>query len=147
MANRCMHRRGSLKSSARLPVAVGVGGGVAALEPYLVWAQSAPIVAGEEEPLVRHEAPDAGIGVELRHPRADTGWEELVVPGAVERVGEVDPPAVAADLHHLRAAGQRPVRLSRVGGAAHDPAQTCRADLARPRRVRDVELLELAGAP
>src|SRR3954470_3940929 len=114
MANRCMHRRGSLRSSAGLSVAVGVGGGVAALEPYLVWAQSAPVVAGREEPLVGHQASGAGVGVALGHPRADTGWEELVVPGAVAGIGEVDPPAVAADLHHLRAAGQRLLRRRRV---------------------------------
>ena len=59
--------------------------------------------------------PPPGIDINLRHPSADPVRIELLVPGAIERVGEVDPPPVAADFHHLRAAVQR---LSRTASDA-----------------------------
>src|SRR4051812_2842695 len=82
-------------------VAVGVRRGVSTLQPHLVRPQAAPVVTGDEEPLVEGHAAGGRIGVDLGHPGAHAGREELVVPGAVERVGQVDPPSVPADLHHL----------------------------------------------
>src|ERR1700691_5449511 len=46
------------------------------------------------------------IGVELAHPSLDAIGIELWIDGAVKRVGEIDATAVAADLHHLRAAAE-----------------------------------------
>src|SRR5260370_31983303 len=49
------------------------------------------------------------IGVELDHPTLDAIGIELWIDGAVQRVGEIDATAVAADLHHLVAAAERPL--------------------------------------
>src|SRR6266516_1737269 len=89
-------------------VAVGVARRVAALQPYLVRAAPAEHLALKEEALI---------------------------PGTVERVGEVDPLAVAGDLDHLRAAGQWLIRPGRVRHAPDDAADPHRADLARVERV------------
>src|SRR5689334_12407814 len=78
-------------------VAVRVRRGVATLEPDLVRTQPAEVVAMREEPLVDAQ-PAVLADVQLRHPGADPVGIELVVPGAVQRVGEVHPLAVPADL-------------------------------------------------
>src|SRR5690606_15186884 len=109
--------------------AVGVGGGVAALQPGLVHPQPAEVVPVGEEPGVQGEAAAVGAGVQLGLPGADAVRVELVVPGAVEAVGDVDPLAVPADLDHLRAAGQRQVGAGRVRGAGGDPAEPDRPGL------------------
>src|SRR6266536_5604639 len=129
-----------------LRVAVGVAGGVAALEPDLVHAAPAERIAFEEEALVEADAATLA-DVQLGHPRAHAAGVELLVPGAVQGVGEVHALAVPADLHHLRAAGQWLVRPGGVRGPAHDAADPHRARLARVDRVGDVVLLELTGAP
>ena len=87
------------------------------------------------------------VGVEFGHPRPDAVGVEDLVPRRVQRVGDIHPAAVPADLNHLRAAAKRQVRRSRVGFASHDPSQANRCRLARVERVADVELLEFACAP
>src|SRR6202034_193560 len=89
--------------------AVGIAGRVAALQPDLVRAAATERVALHEEPLVERD-PAAGVRVYLGHPRADAVRVELLVPRPVQRVGEVDPGAVPADLDHLRATEQWLVR-------------------------------------
>ena len=65
--------------------------------------------------------PPSGPHVDLGHPAADAVRVELVVPRRVERVGEVDALAVAADLDHLRTAVQRLPRLAGMRRAATMP--------------------------
>ena len=52
--------------------------------------------------------PPAGIAIDLQRGTSRLGHVgiELVVPTAEERVGDVQPPAVEAELQHLRAAGE-----------------------------------------
>ena len=97
-----------------------------------------------EEPLVQAHPPSGPTST--GHPGADAVGIELVVPGAVQRVGEVDPPPVPAHLDHLRATGEREVRRRGMRRTTHDPAQVP----SRPPRlggVGDVVLLQLAGSP
>src|SRR4029077_14521497 len=106
------------------------------------------VVAVREELLVQAQPAARGRGgVELGEPAAHAVRVELVVPRPVQRVGQVDPLAVPADLAHLRAAGQRLARRRRVRDAPGDAAEPDRADLARAGRVAHVVLLELANAP
>src|SRR4051812_15455755 len=63
-----------------------------------------------------------GVAIDLQHPGLEIGVE-LVVPGAVERVGHVETAAVHAELQHLRPAIQLarvPVRS--VGDGAEEAA-------------------------
>ena len=99
-----------------------------------------------EEPRVQGQT--AGrVGVEPGHPCAHPVGVELVVPGAVERVGDVDPPAVAADLDHLRPAGQRQVGRGRVRGAGGDAAEAHLPGQPWVERVAHVVPQEPAGTP
>ena len=130
------------------PVAVGIRGRVAALQPDLVHPQAPELRAAREELLVEAQPAARGrIGVDLGQPAAHAVRVELVVPRPVQRVGQVDPLAVPADLDHLRAAGQPLARRRGVRDAAGDAAEPDRADLAGVRRIAHVVLLELAGAP
>src|SRR5260370_19825430 len=126
--------------------AVGVAGGVAALQPDLVRSAAAECVALEEEPLVERD-PAALAHVELGHPGAHAVRVELVVPRTVQRVGEVDALAVAANLDHLRPAAQRLARPGRVRRAPDDAAGAHRPGLPRGERGGGVVVLHLAGAP
>src|SRR5215213_3148865 len=89
-----------------LRIAVGVGRGVAALQPHLVRSLVPEV---EEEIGVDAHAPRR-VGVKLDHPALDTLGVELRIPGEVEGVGDVDTPAVPADLDHLRSPVERPCR-------------------------------------
>src|SRR5258707_4584829 len=109
-------------SRPRSGVAVRVAGCIAALEPDLVHPAAAEYVAFEEEPLVEADAA-AIANVKLRHPRADAIAVELIVPRAIQRVGEVDALAVPTDLDHLRAAGQRLALPGRLPLSAPQCAQ------------------------
>src|SRR5438093_294942 len=122
-------------------IAERVGGGIAPLQPDLVGACLAEV---DQEALVELDAA-VRVGVDPGQPALQPGRVELVVPGRVERVRHVDAPAVAADLDHLRPAGQR--ALLRVRGAAHDPAELDRPGVARLERVGDVVLAKLASPP
>ena len=89
-----------------LPIAVGVRRRVATLEAHLVHPAPAKLVSVRKESLVDRQAARHWIGVDLRQPTADALGEELVIPGTVERVGEINPTTIATYLHHLRTAGQ-----------------------------------------
>src|SRR5680860_1142444 len=117
-----------------------------ALDTDLGHASAAELVAMREEPLF-HAHSATGVDVDLGHPGADAVGVELVVPRAVERVGEVDPASVSAYLDHLWAAGEWHVRVRGVWRATDDPAEVHRADFARLGRIGDVVLLQLTGAP
>src|SRR3712207_9233707 len=115
-------------------VAVRVRGGVAALEPYLV----RPLIGIEldEEVGVYRDAP-IQVHVSLGDPAADAIWVELCIPGGIQRVAEVHPAPVAAQLHHLRPAVQRASRAG-VRHLANYASQMHRASLSGVERVGDV---------
>src|SRR3989442_13268656 len=83
--------------------------------------------------------------VELGDPTLQAVGIELVVPGLVQSIRDVDALAVAAYLHHLGAAVERPG--IRMRGAPDDPAEAHRPGLYGAERVGDVVLPEFAGTP
>src|SRR6266540_4138938 len=100
----------------------------------------------DEEFRVECDTPRRG-GVELDHPAVDALRIELRVDRAVERVGEINAPAVAADLHHLRSTIELAVLRTRVGRARHDPSNPHLSGELRVEWIRHVVLLQVAGAP
>src|SRR5690606_10389310 len=78
---------------------------VAAFEPHLVRAIA--VLEPDTELPVELE-PAARLRAHHHHRTRYAVGVELPVPGAVERVGEVDAFPVAADLDHLRPAAERP---------------------------------------
>src|SRR6202049_398077 len=135
-----MRRAGTEWASPRIGwrscVAIRIGGRVAAFEAHLVAAQIA-----ELDKEVRIELQAAfGFRVQLYHPAADALGIELNVPGRVERVGEVNAPAIAADLDHLRASVERRLGLLGMAGVAHDTAEMDRTGLLRVEGIGNVIL-------
>src|SRR5688500_11605269 len=100
-------------------VAVGVRRAVAAFQPHLV--RQVALRPFDEKVRVELDAASR-LRIELHHPTVAAVVIELLVDGAVERVGEIDPPAVAADLPPLRPAGEMAVPRPRMGGARDDAA-------------------------
>src|SRR3954449_6034658 len=130
-------------ASFRLRVAIRVRGGVAAIQPHLVCAQPVEL---DEEPLIKfHSA--LRVHIELHHPTLQSIRVELLVPRGVERIGEIDALAVAADLDHLWATVKRLVRFARVSRPAHEAAKMDRASLLRMERVGHIVLNELPCPP
>src|SRR5215204_5180411 len=68
-----------------LRIAVGVGRGVAALQPHLM----RPLVTEVEEEVRVEGHPANRVSIELDHPALDAAGIELGVPGHAEGVGEV----------------------------------------------------------
>src|SRR5690606_2740537 len=116
-----------------------LGGAVAAREVHFVAAGVAEV---DEEALVQRHAA-LGVAVDLDHPGLQLRVE-LVVPDRVERVRHVEPPAVHAELQHLRAAVARALPVIRV---ADHPAQPDLASQLRVTRVADVVLAQVAVQP
>src|SRR6478752_6411867 len=81
-----------------LRVAIGVRRAIAALQPDLM--RTMRFWPGDEKPLIERDAA-LGLGVELDHPAFDPFRIELIVDRPIERVGEIDPAPIAADLDHL----------------------------------------------
>src|SRR5208282_1762663 len=86
------------------------------------------------------------LGVELHHPALDAFRIKLSVPRRIERIGEIDALAIAAELDHLRGAVQRSLRLLGMRGLADDSAQVHRSGFSRVERIGDIVLQKLAGA-
>src|SRR3954454_10491462 len=107
------------------------------MQTELLYPSAAKLVAVRKEPLVHAQAA-TGVDVELGHPGADAVGMELVVPRTVERVGEVDPAAVAAHRDHLRPAAKRQVRSRGVRGTTQYAAESHRVDLPRPSGIGNV---------
>src|SRR5581483_1151645 len=122
--------------------AVRIGAGVAALEVDLVRTHSVEL---RETRRIDDEAA-AGTRIELCQPSVDSIGIELVVPRAVQRVGDVDALAVAADFDHLRSAVQRLTGARGMRGPPDDAAEPHRSGLDRIEGIRHVELFQLAGA-
>src|SRR6185503_5787079 len=99
----------------------------------------------DEAPRVeRHRA--SFVDVDLRNPAANAFGIELVVPGAIERVRQVHPPAVAADLDHLRPAVDRLIAGYPIGRRAADSSELDGTGVHRIERIADVITAQLAGA-
>src|SRR5262249_24270016 len=106
-------------------VAMGAGRAVATVEPDLV--RPVAVAPMDEELRIKGDAA-LGPHVELHHPAVDAIGIELGVDRAVKRVGEINPPAVPADLDHLRSAVERAVpggRMCRPGDDAPDAHLAC----------------------
>src|SRR5215467_13335377 len=99
----CGSRRVDLLTSG---VAIGIGGAVAAFEPHLMRAMRG--WPSHKKLGIEGDA-TIGAGVELHHPAVDAIRIELGIDGPIERIGEVDPLTITADLDHLWAAAERPV--------------------------------------
>src|SRR5271155_2200234 len=127
--------------------AVRVAGRVTALEPDLVDPAAAKFVAVREESDVGDKTARGEVGVKLRHPCSDAVGIKDLVPRRVQRVGDVDPSAVTADLYHLRSAAEQQGRSRRVRLASYDPSDVDRCRLSRVEWVADVVLLDFARAP
>src|SRR5262249_61910733 len=110
-------------------------------EPYLM--RQMPLGPGDEEPGIEGNAA-IGVGVELHHPAVESACIELAVDRTIERVGEIDAPAVAADLDHLRPAGKLAVLRPGVAGAGDDAADPYLAGELGIERVGDVVLPQVA---
>ena len=106
-----------------------------------------PHLAGIEEEVAVERHAAARVDIDLGHPSTDAVRIELAVPGRVEAVGDVDALSVAADLDHLRSAVDRLPRLAWVWRTAGNAAKTDRAHFHRVKRISDVVLDELSGAP
>src|SRR5260370_19929602 len=90
-------RRGEPFTNRSGPVAVGIRGGVTALQPDLVDPAAAEVRAAREESLIDAQpAARARIGVDLGQPAAHAVRVELLVPRSVQRVRQLEPLAVPA---------------------------------------------------
>ncbi len=87
------------------------------------------------------------IGIKLYHPAVDAFGIELIIDGAIQRVGKVDPPPVAADLHHLRTAVQSTRANFGMRLAGPDAADPDGASQLGCERVGHVVLAQVAGTP
>src|SRR5215831_15912235 len=125
-------------------IAIGIRRAVAALQPHLV--RSVPFRPIDEELGIERDT-SRGPGVELDHPAVDPLRIELRIDRAVERVGEINAPAVATDLHHLWPAIELAVLRARVCRARHDPPNAHLSGELRVEWIRHVVLLQVAGAP
>src|SRR5215475_1119802 len=96
----------------------GVGRGVSALQADLM---RQVVVRPLDEEVAGQLDAAARLRVHPHHPALDAVRVELRVDRSVERVGEVDPLAVAAHLDHLRAAVEGTI-VARPGRARDDAA-------------------------
>src|SRR3954468_1635182 len=96
-------------------------GAVAALEAHLVGAGGAggAVVEVDEEVVVDLH-PTVGRAVDSQQPGAQPGVE-LVVPGRVQRGGDLEPEAVQGELEHLRPAVQLSAGVAWLAEHAAEP--------------------------
>src|SRR4029077_5674639 len=135
--------RSARHASLLVRVAIGVRRGVASFQAHLVRAQPVEL---DKELFIEFD-PTVWVRIDLLHPTLETIGIELLVPRRVERVGEVDALAVAADLDHLRTSVESLFGLLRVSRSAHDATEVDRADLLRAGGIGDVILDELTCPP
>src|SRR5882762_2391068 len=103
--------------------AVGIGRGITGLQVNLVGAEVSEL---QKQIGVESNATSV-VGIELCHPAANSVRIELLIPAAVERVGDIDPLPITADLDHLRTAIQGTLRVFRASLVRHDAAQLHRS--------------------
>src|SRR6516162_7873990 len=85
-------------------------------------------------------------GLELHHPALDPLRIKLGVPRRVQRVGEVDALAVAAELDHLGGAVQWSLGLHGMRSLTLDAAEMHRSGFSRAEGIGDIVLQKLASA-
>src|SRR5437016_4249169 len=128
-----LHRAGPRQNrpaAGRSRITVSIRRGIPTLQPDLM----RPVARLEWHEELRIELESRGRGgVALHHPAADAVGVELAVPGAVQRVSEVDTLTVTAHLDHLRPAIDR--TGGRMGCAPDDPADAHGAGQTRRERV------------
>src|SRR5215813_3465318 len=125
-------------------IAIGIRRTVAALQANLM--RTLPLWPIDEEFRVEGHAA-IRLDVELHHPTIDAFGIELRIDGAVERIGEIDAPSVAADLDHLRASIELAVLRTRMARARDDAADADLADEFCIERIGHVVLVQVAGPP
>src|SRR5262245_41622227 len=99
-----------------------------------------------EEVLIDRESA-VRISVEFDHPTAYAFRIKLLVPGMIERIGEVDAPTIATYLHHLRCTIQRPVGVLWMWCTSNNPAEVNRARQLRIEWIRNIILSHFASTP
>jgi hypothetical protein len=82
-----------------------------------------PIGTEVDEEVLIERHPARRIGVDLHRPAADALGIVLLVPGGVERVGQVDPNAIADNMRGI-IPRSRPGRSIRAHGSPIAPAAT-----------------------
>src|SRR5690242_7671427 len=105
--------------SAPSRIAIGIRGAVAGLQTDLMRALSLRPI--DEEFRIEVDAA-LRLGVELDHPAVNSFRIKLRIDGAVQRIGEIDPPPVATDFHHLRTAIEFAVLRARMARLRDDAA-------------------------
>ena len=105
--------------------------------------------AGPAGPIVRSTKKSGSISIPPSGLQSTAGATsgarvELVVPGRVERVGDVEPPAVERELEHLRPAVQLATRVVRLAEHAAEPELPGQLGVGR---VGDVVLAQVAVQP
>src|SRR5271167_2940389 len=98
---------------------------------------------GYEELRIDFEAP-VWAGIDDSNPAADTLGIELRIPRPVQRIAQVNPASVPAQLQHLRTAVQ--CTGFEMRSMRDNAAQAHLACQLRPERVAYIPLLEIAGA-
>ena len=91
--------------------------------------------------------PPSSAHIDLCHPSANAVRVELVVPGAIERIGDVNAAPVAAQLHHLRAAVQSGIRPARMRRRRTMPPSFTEPVSSGLKRIGHVVLPQFAGTP
>src|SRR5579883_3072182 len=140
--------RGRRRAARSLPTArvhtritERIGGSVAALQADLMGPF---VLKWNKEIRVKGHA-TGRVDINLGHPSAYALGIELRVNRRIERIRDIHPSAVAADLEHLRTAVERAaLRMGRVG---RDSTQPHRPRQPRLQRIADIVLPQLAGAP
>src|SRR6185295_6054345 len=85
--------------------------------------------------------------IQFYHPTLYPIRIELFVPGLIERVCEVDPAAVAADLDHLLRPVERRIGGSGMRRAPYDASQMHGSGQLWIERIGNIVLPNLARAP
>src|SRR5690349_23992220 len=101
----------------RSGIAIGIRRAIAALKANLVRSLTFRPV-DEEFRIEGHAA--FRLDVQFHHPAVDALRVELRIDRAIERVGEIDAPPVAADFDHLRAAIELAVLCAGMARARDD---------------------------
>ena len=104
------------------------------------------IIRLNEESIVEADAAFR-VDIELRHPTSNARGIELLIPGRVERVGEVDAFSVAAHFDHLRPAAQRLLGFSRMRCLPDNSTNLHRAGLLGIEGIGNIILQHLSGPP